>query len=344
MVYKVLIKNAVPLRERTVRGRFEMSGGETKITLIVPVYNVKRYLVRCLDSCVRQTLLDMEVLCVNDGSTDGSRSVLERYACMDGRIRIVDKENGGLSSARNAGMNAASGEWIMFLDADDYLEPDACERVWRESLEGRREIIAFGGTYFPDAPAYRDAAWLEYAMRPRAVRYRDFTPEKALSERGAIPFVWLKAFSAEFLRQNGLRFDETIRFAEDILFLLTAYLLAKRVSFLPDLLYHYRVGREGSLMGQMDRRLAERAEWHLRITERVFALWEEYGFARTYRYELGRWAVQFMLGAIKEMDAAGQAKILSRTLELLKRYGLEDALRELTIAQRMQIRRIRRGA
>ena len=94
---------------------------EPKFSIIIPVYNVENYLSECLDSVIKQTIMDLEIICVNDGTKDHSREILEEYQKQDARIQIIDKVNGGLSSARNAGLAAATGEYILFLDSDDYL-------------------------------------------------------------------------------------------------------------------------------------------------------------------------------------------------------------------------------
>mgnify|MGYP001516330436 CR=1 FL=1 len=94
---------------------------EIKVSVIVPVYNVKKYLAKCLDSIIAQTLKDIEIICVNDGSTDGSDKVLEEYKKKDARIQVVNRKNGGLSAARNTGMPYAKGKYIGFVDSDDYI-------------------------------------------------------------------------------------------------------------------------------------------------------------------------------------------------------------------------------
>ncbi len=129
-----------------------MSGLPVKVSVIVPVYNVEQYLSACLHSCVNQTLYDIEIICVNDGSTDGSLAILQAFAQRDHRVKIIDKPNGGLSSARNAGIDQANGEMIMFLDSDDYLSLNACERVWTETLEAPTDVIIFGTRIFPNSP------------------------------------------------------------------------------------------------------------------------------------------------------------------------------------------------
>ena len=98
-----------------------MTAASEKVSIIVPIYNVEPYLSSCLASCLNQTLKDIEIICVNDGSTDHSLEIVKEFQKADRRIRIIDKENGGLSSARNAGITAARGEWLVFLDSDDML-------------------------------------------------------------------------------------------------------------------------------------------------------------------------------------------------------------------------------
>ena len=104
---------------------------EPKISVIVPVYNVEKYLPKCLDSILCQTFSNIEIICVNDGSTDNSRKILEEYKNKDSRIIIVDKKNGGLSSARNAGMKVAKGEFFSFIDSDDWIDSSMLEKLYK---------------------------------------------------------------------------------------------------------------------------------------------------------------------------------------------------------------------
>ena len=106
-----------------------------KVSIIIPVYNAYEYLDKCLSSAINQTLTDIEIICVNDGSVDLSLSVINGYASKDERIVLIDKENGGLSSARNAALDIAKGKYITFLDADDYLDLDTL-RIFYETMEG----------------------------------------------------------------------------------------------------------------------------------------------------------------------------------------------------------------
>ena len=112
-----------------------------KVSVIIPVYNVEKYLRQCLDSVVNQTLQDIEIICVNDGSTDNSAQILEEYRFKDKRIKVINKTNGGLSSARNAGLKIAQGEFIGFTDSDDYLDLNFYESLYNRAKETNSDIV-----------------------------------------------------------------------------------------------------------------------------------------------------------------------------------------------------------
>jgi glycosyltransferase involved in cell wall biosynthesis len=114
------------------------------VSIVVPVYNVEKYLPKCLDSLVSQTYTHTEIVVVNDGSTDGSRQILQAFAGKDRRIKIVDKPNGGLPSARNAGVAVAAGEYIWHVDSDDYTEPDSLEKMVAVALRDNSDIVVAG--------------------------------------------------------------------------------------------------------------------------------------------------------------------------------------------------------
>ena len=114
-----------------------------KISVIIPVYNVEKYLPMCLDSVLAQTFTDWQAICVNDGSPDNCDKILAEYASLDKRIVVVNKENGGLSDARNVGMKHATGEYIMFLDSDDFIHPQTMEIAYRMACRDNSDIVAY---------------------------------------------------------------------------------------------------------------------------------------------------------------------------------------------------------
>ena len=213
-----------------------------RFSIIIPVYNVEPYLRECLDSVLAQTFTDWEAVCVDDGSTDGSAAILAEYAARDSRFRIVTQPNGGLSAARNTGLDHARGDYILFLDSDDWLEPSALESLNAQLSILKSpfpiDLLCFGGWRGDmeehPAPATYPTGWDYY--NHQALAHHDF------------PFVCvvLRCYRRQFLEQNGLRFREGI-LHEDNHFTPRVCLAAQRVAVIANPLYHYRI-REGSIM------------------------------------------------------------------------------------------------
>lgn len=220
-----------------------------KFSIIIPVYNVEAYLRDCLDSVLAQTCADWEAVCVNDGSTDQSLSVLKEYAEKDKRIRIVDQANGGLSAARNAGIKVAKGEYIFLLDSDDWIVPDALERL-NNHIDGQ-DLLCFSGQKYMEADkTYREPDKLQPATYASGM---DYYNANALLSRD-FPFVCtvLRLYRRVFLEQNNLRFTEGI-YHEDNMFTPIVCYYAQKVTVIPDSLYIYRI-RPQSIMTTINTR------------------------------------------------------------------------------------------
>lgn len=311
-----------------------MTGCPAKVSLIVPVYNVEKYLGKCLESCRNQTLNDLEIICVDDGSTDSSGRILDEFAAEDSRVMVIHKENGGLSSARNAGLKVANGEWIMFLDSDDFLEPNACERVWVESQEEETEIIVFGSDFFPKHPAPKDEHWLRSVLYTWTQRFTDFEPYVLFHMPGAKPFVWRQAFSSMLLKEHELEFDETAKFAEDIIFQFMAFPHAKRISFIADSLYHYRVGRKGSLMQNIEKKLSEKAAWHINVVDRLAAYWNSNGFLEKYGTEFLEWVMEYIAEDLISKPIENKKELTENLLQSLELHGVTEYSKEMPLEKR----------
>lgn len=207
------------------------------ITVIVPVYNVEKYLDECLKSLSCQTFPDYEIICVNDGSTDGSRRILTEWESRIPYMRVIDRENGGLSAARNTGLETAKGEYVVFVDSDDWVEPAMLSQLANE-MNGT-DIICFACRR-TDNNSYD-------ILKPESNKGWDYYNQHALESR-IVPFVciWQRCYRREFLMANHLQFREGI-LHEDNEFTPRVCLRAKSVKVIPDVLYHYRV-RPGSIM------------------------------------------------------------------------------------------------
>lgn len=208
-----------------------------RFSVIVPVYNVELYLRECLDSVLNQSFTNWEVVCVNDGSTDGSAGILEEYAGRENRMKVISQPNGGLSAARNTGLKAASGEYVLFLDSDDWLEPFALE-VLASNLNGEDMLCFSGCRYFENERAYHEPDRLESREYESGM---DYYNDNALAHRDfAFVCVVLRAYRRSFLLNNGLFFKEGI-FHEDDLFTPKVCFFARRVKVMDECLYDYRV-------------------------------------------------------------------------------------------------------
>lgn len=206
-------------------------------SIIIPVYNVEKFLRECLDSVIGQTFQEWEAVCINDGSTDGSATVLEEYAAKDRRFRVINQPNGGLSAARNAGMKAVKGEHVLFLDSDDWLEPNALE-ILASNLDGEDMLCFSGRRFFESDGQYRLPDQLEKQSYSSGM---DYYNDNALARRDfAFVCVVLRLYKRSFLWENGLRFKEGI-LHEDDLFTPQACYYARKVSVINECLYDYRV-------------------------------------------------------------------------------------------------------
>ena len=284
-----------------------------KVSVIIPVYNVESYLPFALQSCIDQTLVDVEFICVNDGSTDGSLEILNRYAEIDKRIKVIDKPNGGVSSARNAGLDMANGRFIMFLDPDDYLAENACERVFIESEEGPTDIINFGTEIVPHKP--RPTEWHYYALSVHTKRFFEFKPEILFLEPSAKPFIWHQAYSSALLKKSGVRFNESLKLGEDMEFLMCLYPHADKIAFIEDKLYCYRHIRKNSAMQVLRADKVKRMKQHLTVVEKTLCHWDANGFTEKYGEWVLSWALEFIVHDLIDEDfSAEERKILSKKL------------------------------
>lgn len=215
----------------------------TKLSVIVPIYNVEQYLPKCLESLQQQTFRDFEVVCVNDGSTDGSAAIAEKWVNSRNNARLINQANAGLSAARNAGLDAAQGEYVLFLDSDDWMESQALQ-VLTENLTGEDMLCFNGRRYLEDKQQYEDADALQQASDITGWNY--YCRHALESRRFAFVCVVLRCYMREFLLQNNLRFKPGI-FHEDNLFTPFACYYAQRVKVISEVLYDYRV-RNSSIM------------------------------------------------------------------------------------------------
>ena len=223
-----------------------------KVSVIVPVYNVEKYLEQCLDSIFEQTLSPIEVICINDGSTDSSPEILKRYAEEYENLRIIHKENGGLSSARNVGLDAAQGEYLLFIDSDDWMDaPNSVEELYDRAVASSLDLLFFSAKVYYESDAARAAADIKPQYYCRKGSYPSVMSGPALfrafCENGDFRVqACMILYRRDFIVESGLRFPEGIIHEDEVS--TPEYLaLAERASYLSAPYYGRRI-RENSIL------------------------------------------------------------------------------------------------
>lgn len=219
-----------------------------KVSVVVAVYNAEKYLSQCLESILGQTLRNIEVLCVNDGSTDGSAEILERFAANDNRVQVFYKENEGMGGApaRNFGLERARGEYVSVLDSDDFFELDMLEKAVARAETTGADMVVFGGYEYDDinGNVYKVSSILNEEVIPNKelFSYRDCPDDIFQLSQG---MAWNKLYRREFLERTGLRFQK-IKFTDDAYFTFAHMVLAEKITVLREFLCYYRVNSGSS--------------------------------------------------------------------------------------------------
>lgn len=211
-----------------------------QLSIIIPVYNTEKYLHRCIDSVLLQSFTDYELLLIDDGSTDGSGTICDEYAAKNARIRVFHKENGGVSSARNLGLDKANGEWILFADADDFYYNGNILQELSAAIDQNPscELLYFpGGVLLENGEAYQDS--YNYQI------YK--TAWDLCEEHGCLPkclvfgCIYAQCYKRSVIEENQIRMNPSLKYAEDRLFVMTYCMFAKQSIVLANPFYCYRM-------------------------------------------------------------------------------------------------------
>lgn len=225
-----------------------------KISVVIPIFNVEKCLSKCLNSVVEQTYKNIEIICVDDGSTDASGRICDEFAERDSRIIVIHKNNGGVSSARNAGLRVATGDFVSFIDSDDWLELDMYETLVNQLRDHNVDLVACG--YYKEFGADSCAMKNEYTISASPMNTSDFLRCVFLRDkyRAVAAYLWVKLLKLEIIRENNLWFREDIEISEDSLFFSQYAVLSQQSLYVDKSLYHY-VQREDSAIHNMTKRL-----------------------------------------------------------------------------------------
>lgn len=216
-----------------------------KISVIIPAYNVETYIGRCLDSLVNQTLSDIEILVVNDGSKDNTEAVVQQYVDdYPGKVRLFTIPNGGAAGARNHALDYVTGEFIGFVDSDDYVQPTMFEKLYTAAMEKEADIVCCAYCRVM-SESISNKQFGNRRIRASETFDRSIYDTPLLFDE--VPYLWNKIFRADIIKNNGIKFHKELRIYEDLVFTYTAFMYAKKISRINDVLYNYIVYRNDSL-------------------------------------------------------------------------------------------------
>lgn len=218
-----------------------------KISVIIPVYNVEPYLCQCLDSIITQTLQDIEIICVDDGSTDNSYTILQEYASKDKRIIALRQQNSGAGIARNTGMKVTKGEYLAILDSDDFFEPDMLKKAYLQCKKDNADICVFrSDKYDTQRQKYEPIPWtIKKQYLPEHIPFRpvEIYPYIFQMFNG---WSWDKLYRRDFVERTGLQF-QGLRTTNDAFFVYMASIQAEKITIVDEILAHHRVNNKASL-------------------------------------------------------------------------------------------------
>ena len=267
-----------------------------KVSVIVPVYNVEKYIEKCLDTLVSQTLDDIEIILVNDGSTDSSKEKIEPYINKYSNIQYLEKENGGLSSARNFGIKYARGEYIAFLDSDDYIEKNMYEDMYTVAKQNDSDMVEC------------DFIW-EYPNKRKMDKGIIYNNKKEAIEKARV-VAWNKLIKREILEKEKIIFPEGLRY-EDVEFFYKLVPYLNKISFVKKYLVHY-VQREDSIANTQDIRTKE----IFNVLDNVLLYYRKEEIYDNYKEELEYIYVRFLLcSSLKRMCKIKNSKQRNEALK-----------------------------
>lgn len=310
-----------------------------KVSVIIPVYKVEAYLEECVRSVQSQTFTEIEIILVDDGSPDSCPQMCDRFAAEDARIRVIHQQNGGVSRARNCGIEAAQGDWILFVDSDDWLEPDAIETLHAKT--GDPDISVVVGSYYESYVGheeYIEGLGEQDFLFPME-KYRDeliattliwaadypglFPPEIGAARMFRAP--WAKLISRRIVMEHGLRFLPGVPWGEDTVFCRELLNVSKKISYINRPVCHYRL-RESSVCNQKDDSWIQKRVPYAYANEGMLLKLRESN--RQYYHEaVCEWVLVFILFGSKACTLKGLLECVRETKRMMQSPAYRGGLK-----------------
>ena len=281
-----------------------------EISVIIPVYNIQQHLRECLDSVLGQSYPHLQVICVDDGSTDESPAILAQYAQKDPRVQVIRQQNAGPGAARNTGLEAATGEYVIFLDSDDWFEPDFLAKMVDTAVrEGADVAICRAVEFDTNSGRELPSQWMmkkQYLPGKLA-----FAPQEMADHLFQFTYgmPWDKFYRRELLTTSGIRYP-ALKNSEDLAFVYPTLLAAKRIAVVDEVLIHHRINRMASVSNSR----CGQPEAPYEAFQIVKEYLEQHQLMDTYRRSFLNWAMEFLVWHISNMSQRDIQKQYLNTL------------------------------
>lgn len=288
------------------------------ISIIVPIYNASIYLRQCIDSILNQTYQNLEIILVDDGSTDDSFKICDEYQKSDGRIKVIHQANGGSVAARKSGLKTAKGVYIGFVDADDYIEPNMFEKLYINIKKYQADFVHSGMITDNIKICNFEEGVIDLTSRDKA----DFINKNVFKTQTVFFAIWSKLFRADLVREAFMKLPDEQSYGEDLLCLCSCLLNSSRLYMLKDAFYHYRI-YEGSLshLNWMDTCIEE-SKLHAHVAKffKENNLWEECGNSARLHYK------KRIIKAMEDDQSSGISVLKYRFANIEKLKGKKIAI------------------
>jgi len=292
-------------------------GIKCKVSVIVPVYRVEKYISRCMKSLLKQTLSEIEIICICE-KEDMSYRILLDYEKSDNRVHVIEKRNVGVSSARNAGLKAAKGKYIAFVDADDWIEKYTLKELYLTAEKYNAQIIAYG--IWPTVEPKGSKRNIFGFSPKRNVLYCGNGMKALVYEHGSRPFIGNKFYNRRFLSDHHIFFDESLDIGEDQMFQFEAFGVAEKICFIKDKLYHYNIERNNSAMNMCGRR-HDAEDKNFRLLEAIMSGRKKL-YGEKYEREYISWMLENYGWAVNRSASQSEKKWEERII-IIQKYLTE---------------------
>lgn len=291
------------------------------ISIIVPVYKVEKYLSRCLESIVNQTYKNLEIILIDDGSPDNSGKICDEYAEKDSRIKVIHKENSGVSSTRNLGLKKATGDYISFIDSDDWIEFDMYEKMIEVINKENVDLVKCSYIYEYDESSkkienlYSESKCIDLKNNKKS--YIDF-----IFEGNTLPAMWTFLIKRERIDEISLKFDENLIVGEDLIFVLNLICHCNSIYILNEHLYHYFI-HEQSAMNSKEK-MVRNARNFLSLYTKMEQLFEKSNiYDEEYKEKLARYIFYRIYVRISEIAVEAKKR------DIIKEFLYNDTFKKL---------------